>query len=526
MIIDFRETDPLARFDADICIVGSGAAGLTLAAHVAGPRRVLLVEAGDRRPPSDRDDWLTGEASDFAFGGFVHGRTRAFGGTTKLWAGQLIRLDEIDFEKREWVPHSGWPITAGQLAPFYDRAERFLGVDAIEYDGRIWSRFGVRDPGFDHVDITPKFTAYMPQPDFTKAFGLRLVRNNPAVDVLLNAVAVELDLNESGQHVTGLRLRGEDGKEGVVRAPVFVLCGGGIETPRLMLASTSVLADGVGNARGLVGRFFQDHPSATTACFTATKTRALQEQFRKLRRAGVTFWPKLALTEAAQRRGRYLNANSLMLFDYAATSALTRAKGVSEALRNRRFADAMRGGPSVLRHVPELAGRFAHTLATGKAPIFAPSRIMLKVHVEQIPDPNNRVTLSSERDRFGVGRAVLNWRVHADELRTMRGLTEAVGQEFRRLGFGETTMRPWLNQDLEAARKEIEDTYHHAGTTRMATSPAEGVTDPDGLVFGTDNLYISGGSLFPTSGYANPTLTIVALAIRLGDALRARFPWG
>ena len=315
MIIDFCKSDSPSEFNADICIVGSGAAGLTLASHLRGLRSVLLIEAGDRRAASDRDDWLKGEASDFAFDGFVNGRMRAFGGTTKLWAGQLIRLDPIDFEKRNWVPHSGWPITAEQLDPFYEQAERFLGVEAAEYDGRIWSRFGVRDPGFNHVDITPKFTVYMPQPDFTKAFGLRLVRDDSAINVLLNATAVAIELHESGRHVAGVRLRGEGEKEGVVRASTFILCSGGLENARLMLASTSVMAKGVGNERDLVGRFFQDHPSATTACFATNTPSAIQRQFRKLRRVGITSWPKLALTEAAQRRGRYLNANALMLYD-------------------------------------------------------------------------------------------------------------------------------------------------------------------------------------------------------------------
>lgn len=522
MITDFRRSDAPAGFDTDICVIGSGAAGLTLAEHVAGPLRVLVVEAGDRKPAKGADEWLTGEASDFAFTGFESGRLRAFGGATRLWAGQLIRLDPIDFERRDWVPHSGWPITAADLTPYYDAAEAFLGVPQAEYGAATWTRFGMRDPGFDNADVTPKFTVYMPQPDFTKAFGKRLLANK-ALDFLFNAAAVGIELDEHGQRATGLQIRGDGGRRGVVRARAFVVCGGGIENPRLLLASNTVLPDGIGNARGLVGRFFQDHPSGTTGTLATNRPRVVQEQFRKLRCAGVTFWPKLALTEAAQRRGHYLNANSLMLYDYADTSALARAKEAVEAVKSRQVGSVAREGLRVLRHIPELAGRLGHTVVTGKAPVFAPSRVMLKAHVEQVPDPDNRVSLSSERDRFGVPRARLAWRVHPDELRTLRAVTEAVGQEFHRLGLGDMTVSPWLSQGVDAARPELEDTYHHAGTTRMATSPAEGVTDPDCLVFGTDNLYLAGGSVFPTSGYANPTLTIVALALRLSETLRARF---
>jgi len=522
MITDFRKGDAPAEFDTDICVIGSGAAGFTVAEHASGKLRVLVVEAGGRHPPKGRDDWLIGEASDFAFTGFESGRARAFGGATRKWFGQLLRFDPIDFEKRDWVPYSGWPITPQDLTRYYDRAEKYLGVGAPEYDARIWPRFGMRDPGFNNADVTPRFTAYMPQPDFSKAYG-KALEANPSVDILLHAAVVQIDLDAAGQHVTSVQIRADGGRQGVVRARSFVICGGGIENARLLLASNAVMADGIGNARGLVGRFFQDHPSATTGTLATSKTRIIQAQFRKLRRAGVTYWPKLALTEAAQRRGKLLNINGLMLYDYAENSPLTRAKQAVEAVQARRPASVLRAGLRLLPHIPEIAGRLGHTVATGKAPMFVPSQVMIKGHVEQIPDPENRVTLSAERDRFGVPRARLAWRIHPDELRTMRVFTELAGQEFHRLGWGEMTVSPWLNQGVDAARTVIEDTYHHAGTTRMAASPADGVTDTDCRVFGTDNLYIAGSSLFPTSSYVNPTLTIVALALRLSDTLRKRY---
>jgi choline dehydrogenase-like flavoprotein len=526
MIADFRRADTPTEFDADVCIVGSGAAGLTVAAHLAGPLRVLIVEAGDRAPTRGADDWLAGEAADFAFTGFQAGRMRAFGGATRRWAGQLIRMEPIDFEQRDWVPRSGWPITLRDLEPFYDRAERFLGLDAPVYDSRVWARFGIRDPGFDGANVFAKCTVYMPQPDFTKAFGAELVRKNPAVGILLNATAVEVELDAGAKRVVGVRIADESGRRGIVRARATVLCGGAIENPRLLLASNRVMAAGIGNARDLVGRFFQDHPNAETGTVASARPRAFQEQFRKLRRSGVTMWPKLAFGEAAQRRGRYLNANALMTYDYADDSALIRAKQAIASVKARCPPAMLRDGMRVLRHVPELAAQAVHTAATGKALRFDPIGIKLLTFVEQIPDPENRITLSPARDRFGIGRPRLAWRVQADELRTMRGFTEAAGRELRRVGLGELTVAPWLDQGIEAARAAITDFYHHAGTTRMAATPEAGVTDPDCRVFGIDNLYIGGGSVFPTSGYANPTLTIVALAIRLSDTLRARLAAG
>ena len=518
MLLDFLRSGDKTAFDADVCIVGSGAAGLTVAAHLGGGLRVLIVEAGGRRPGLEG---LAGEAADWAFTGFEQGRARSFGGATRLWAGQCIRLDPIDFERRDWVPHSGWPIAASDLAPFYDRAEAFLGVPGAVYDASTWHRAGIGVPCFQGADVTPKFTVYMPQPDFTKQFGRRLAQER-RVDILLNAAVTSVDLAEDGRQVEGLTLQGDGGRKGRVRARAFVLCGGGIDNPRMLLASSAVAADGVGNGRGLVGRFFQDHPSGTTGVIATDRPAPVQNQFRMLRKGGIRYWPKLALTEAAQRRGRTLNANALMLYDYDDRSALTQAKATVAAAKARAPMRLAAEGARLLRHVPELAGRAVHMAATGKAPTFKPRRVMLKAHVEQRPDPENRVTLANERDRFGVPLPRLAWRVHPDELRTLRTVTEAVGQVFQRQGWGEMTVAPWLDEGAEAARPYLEDTYHHHGTTRMATTPAEGVTDPHCQVFGTENLYIAGSSVFPTSGYANPTLTIVALAIRLGDTLRQR----
>jgi choline dehydrogenase-like flavoprotein len=520
MITDFRSAEVPAEFTTDICIVGSGAAGLTVACHVGGRLRVLVVEAGDRDPGPDDADWLAGETTDFAFDGLTSGRVRAFGGATRRWFGQCIRLDPMDFEQRAWVPYSGWPIIAQDLEAYYDRAERFLGIAPHRYGGENWSRFGLKNPGFGNDGVIPKFTIYCPEPDFTKAFGRQLTRDTSAVDILLNAAAVGIALDRDGRRVTGLRLRGGD-RQGVVRARAYVLCGGGIENPRLMLASNDVMAEGVGNAHGLVGRFFQDHPGGTTGVLATSWPRKVQEQFRKLRRGGLTFWPKVALTAAAQRQGRYLNANAQMSYGYAEDSALTRAKEAIAAVSSRRAWPAAVAGLRLVRHTPELISQAVHTMATGKAPVFEPNRVMLTAHVEQLPDPENRVTLACQCDRFGVPRARLTWRVNREEVRTLRGITEAVGQALHRLDFGEMTLAPWLKENA-GTQPELVDTYHHAGTIRMAETPRDGVVDPDCRVFGIDNLYVAGSSVFPTSGYANPTLTIVALAIRLSDALKKR----
>jgi choline dehydrogenase-like flavoprotein len=507
MLLDFTKTETTA-FDADLCIVGSGAAGLTLAAHLAGRCRVLVVEAGGTRWDTEG---LAGEAADWAFTGFVDGRARGYGGATRRWAGQLIRLDPIDFARRDWVPHSGWPITAAALDPFYDRAEAFLGVSGAAYDARLWGKAGLTPPALDGTGVYARFTAYMRRPDFTRHLGGGLFRGERA-GLLLNAAGVRLEHDGAG--VRTLSIRGPGGRSGTVTARAFALCGGGIANPRLLLAS------GLGG--GLTGRFFQDHPSGTTGIVHHPDTRAVQDHFRRRRIGGVRYWPKLALTEAEQRRARSLNANCIMLYDYADASALSRAKALIGAATGRHPGRAAAAALRVLPHVPELVGRGVHAVATGQQPAFRPSRVMIKAHVEQRPDPDNRITLGNECDQFGMPLPRLHWRVHKEELRSLRLVTDAAGRAFSRLGWGEIVPEPWLDGEPDAARPHLEDTYHHHGTTRMSAAPSEGVVDADCRVWDVPNLFVAGSSVFPTSGYANPTLTIVALAIRLADTLERR----
>jgi choline dehydrogenase-like flavoprotein len=234
-------------------------------------------------------------------------------------------------------------------------------------------------------------------------------------------------------------------------------------------------------------------------------------------------WPKLALTAAAQLRWQLLNANALILCDYDETSALTTAKKAISLAKARQPVALAKHSLRLGRSLPELLLRGSHSVMTGLAPVFTAKQVMLKTHVEQVPDADNRIRLSPERDKFGQPRAQLTWRIHPYELKTMAGITQAVGAELQRLGFGTMTNAAWLDQPPSMAQAHIEDTYHHAGTTRMAATSSAGVVDPECRVFGVANLFVAGGSVFPTSGYANPTLTIVALAIRLGDTLKRHY---
>jgi choline dehydrogenase-like flavoprotein len=199
---------------------------------------------------------------------------------------------------------------------------------------------------------------------------------------------------------------------------------------------------------------------------------------------------------------------------------------LKEIVRAGRAGKRTRFSASLCKTLASGLSDVAHTafrrFALGRSPGLKPSRIFLQCHTEQVPNPQSRVTLSDVRDALGVPRIRIDWKLHELERKTMHATTSLVGEEFQRLGLGRVVPAAWITDQKADWRSFCHEAYHHAGTTRMADDPSRGVVDRDCKVFHAEGLYVASGAVFPASGYANPTLTIAALAIRLADHLKAK----
>jgi choline dehydrogenase-like flavoprotein len=151
--------------------------------------------------------------------------------------------------------------------------------------------------------------------------------------------------------------------------------------------------------------------------------------------------------------------------------------------------------------------------------------LALVIRAEQAPNPDSRVLLTGDKDALGMPRVALDWRLSAIDVDSVAGLIAALDRESRRLDLGEVEPASWL---AESGKRWVSDElvsahpiggFHHMGTTRMSADPRRGVTDGWGRVHGLPNLHIAGSSLFPTGGWANPTLTILALTLRTADRI-------
>jgi choline dehydrogenase-like flavoprotein len=523
MFVNFAEIDPACPLEGDLCIIGTGAAGITLAREFIGHRcKVLLIESGGVAAETATTDLYRAEmAPKGKFHRGIHeGRARVFGGTTTLWGGQTLPLSEIDFEPRPWVSDSGWPFQARELEPYHDRARKVLGLAEVEFDADIHKSFGITRPCFDPDIVEHIHSQWSPRPNFATAYRecLTVAKN---VWVVLKGNVTQILLANDGPRVAALELKSLDGQTRLVRAKTFVICCGGIETPRLLLASNRARPEGIGNSHDLVGRYFQDHLCVWWADFIPSDRYRVDQLFNSFFQKRRKYYPFLAAAETFQRRQQILNISAAVVFENSPDSGIEIAKRIYHATRNRNlatlsFSDAVKlltSSPEVLRSSYRVL--FQHrSYVQPQAPLYLGSTI------EQEPNFHSRIFLDTKRDALGMPRIIMDWQLTPLVHKTLLAFAQALRSEFERIGLGRITLYPWLLAGDDQWIEKVYDNFHHMGATRMHIDPRYGVVDPECRVHGLQNLYVASSSVFPTSGHSNPTFTLLLLCFRLADRLK------
>jgi len=533
VIETFDVSDDRAVFETEICILGAGAAGITLARRLASSGLdVCILESGGADWEKPIQDLGIGKSIGFPYYPLDESRLRLFGGTTAVWGGRVVQMDPIDFERRAWIEHSGWPFGKSELAPYYTEALRSLDVETSLADETMWDRLGLRQPDFDTDLLRTNFFQFDEQ---FERFTLRrcgdLVESKK-VKVLLHATVLDICANAEGTAIDSIQIGNLRGGRGVVRARVFVVAAGGLETPRLLLNSRGVQPQGLGNQEDLVGRFFMEHPHARAGrVFPKKLWQLLHLLPRSHRHDGLRYAALGRISETLQEREGTLNSSFTLSVRRHQGTRMPPGKWLFNAIkwkvphdhRGRSLWWIHRRAKRAFGERFGLASRWLRA-TSGRQGLYVVAR------AEQAPNPASRVLLSDERDAFGLPQIALDWRFLDVDKRSLQIMMGALDRELQRLSLGRAEASPWL----EEADKSWEvdplisshpvGGYHHIGTTRMAVSPKNGVVDPDCRVHGLGNLYIAGSSVFPTSGWANPTLTILALTLRLGDHLIRSVP--
>jgi choline dehydrogenase-like flavoprotein len=519
-----------AEIDVDVAVVGAGAAGIALAMEFAGGHaRVALIEAGDFAHRHTTQFLYLGENVGRRNHSTAFSRFRRFGGSTTRWGGQCRPLDPLDFEHREGIDDSGWPISHAQLEPYYRRAHSFCKLSRYDFAPAGWlESFG----GALRVSsdlLQTRIYQFSHPTDFGQAYRESL-RSAGNIDVYLNANLLEILTDPDARRVTGLALAALNRAKLTVRARHYVLACGGIENARLLLASTGARPNGVGNDHDLVGRYFMDHPYFFPGYYRPAdpgfdKSLYVIEGYEQV---GSTqkVHAAISLGDRLLRQER-LNGASVYLLRrprYKAVAAYSSNGGgalnnLLDVLRHRDLPDG-RLGQDLRNLANDLtnAGRTAWDRVRGV--LRRDDVLALRVVLETTPCRDSRVTLGSRRDWLGMPRVRVDWRINEADKRGYERLMAVLRSELPRLGLGHLVEHG--TYDADGWPRSMVGGKHHMGTTRMHADPARGVVDADCRVHGIGNLHVAGSSVFPTGGYANPTLTIAALAMRLADKLKDR----
>jgi choline dehydrogenase-like flavoprotein len=497
---------------AAVCVIGSGPAGAIVAVELANAGVDVIVLESGSKDPDHRIDTVLDEVEVSGSVDLRFGLSRQLGGATNLWSGRVAPFQRIDFERRDWVPDSGWPITDGDLEPYYRRVGEILNIPGHSY-------FTASNQSFlTSKQIEIKSFQWASQPfnagDYLKSAAagrdtLRLVLNAPVIRLSENRDAGSVDDCETGVH---------NGETTHVCARHFVIAAGGIETPRLLLNSNSVRAAGIGNDHDTVGRYLSTHPKANLASLILNRrVSTLDPLFTDKSLVGGLIRYGIGVSEPAQRERRLLNhyVQLLPFLEYQANNLFERIKG-SSALESPLIdrTPLIRGiVPGIGLIAFEAIGRLGRFQRRAR-------KFILRGFLDQYPNADNRVRLSEDKDDYGAHKANIKWTWTEKDRQSVIDFFELMAKDLaaRKLG----------RLDFSGLEKKADEWplvglhSHFMGTTRMGDDPRTSVTTKDCRVHGSRNLYVSGPSLFPVYGYANPVYTIGALALRLADHLKEK----
>lgn len=533
----------------DVCVVGAGPAGIALTLDLSDRGlSVLLLESGQLGLDAKTQSLYQGEVADAR----MHSppdkyRQRRFGGSSAIWGGRCMPMDPIDFETRSYLPLSGWPLSYDDLLPYYPKANALAEAGRFRYDAdeALGARVGPMIRGFESPRVRTSGLERFSCPTHFGSRYLKRLQLAPGVTVLLGANCVAVRLHADGQTVRALEVATLAGKRFTVAPRATVLAAGGLETARLLLASNDVSRAGVGNLHDVIGRYYMCHIAGNVGTLSLHGPTADVRHGYEMTPEGVYCRRRLSVTAEEQRRRGLSNAVARLHFpritDPAHRNGVLSGLFLARKLIRYEYGKRLNDGrpPSVASYARHLfnvvsdpldtSAFLAHwltrrSLAERKFPSVIlrnrTNRFSLELHGEQIPLASSRVTLTDSVDLLGMPKLRVDWRYSRADIDSLQGTLDLLAQEFERSGVGHFDyQRETLEEDLMRF-----GAYggHHIGTARMGHDVRTSAVNADCQIHSVRDLFIAGSAAFPTSGQANPTLTLIALALRLGKTLARR----
>jgi len=526
MFLDFADTANAIDHQCDICIVGSGVIGLAITSHLLAHSRcrILLVEEGGL-VDTENDSAVPAEIStgDVA-SGVATGRARGFGGSSRRWGGQALPFSALDLSSRPGIdPAAGWPISWEELNRYYPLADSFLGLSPISFETDFWKKANITN-GFGKDDpLELNVSKYSPHPYLASLYERRIATSSQ-VNCLFNAKVAGVNLDSSALNATGVRIRNRHGKESDIKCQWVVLCGGGIENPRILLTSWHNGQQGIGNQQDLVGRYYQDHLGFFAARLEPIDWPAFRHLFASFTPGNQKYVPKIQLAQGTQLRENLLNVTGNLDVQSTEDIPLHAARRLYHALRgsrpdSRSWKALFRDLKQVIGSAPETLGVLSTHFLQHRIAIPKCARYFLMANAESEPLYDSRIKLGEAVDRYGVTRPIVEWRVSDRSLTALKYYGQALKSTLESKGIARVNLSPYLTDPTANWKERAYSLYHHMGATRMSYHSKDGVVDSYGRIHGIRNLYIAGTSVLPTGSSSNPSYTALALAFRTAQQL-------
>lgn len=545
MIIDSRAHDIDAEIVYDVCIIGAGAAGISIALELASDSnlKLAILEAGGQHFEHKAQSLLQGEIEGDRHPPLWRSRFSGLGGTTQVWAGWCRPLSASDFESRDYIKNSGWPISIDELRSFYQRANEICGLGPYPYELDAWQDLLSGTPLLDNPELMHNIFQVR-KLRFNQHYfeDLRAARN---ISLYLYSPVMRLQQEDDDRCVSHVEVASYNGKTTILKAKQFVLATGGIENARLLLLSGPISgsATGVdteralGNRNGCVGRYYIDHGFIDSGWLMPRSDKQdLRYYFpvsHPFNSRDASVRPVITLSPDILQKEKLLNGAMYFYPSYEshpvfASDAVKAALELYEIVKGKGLSDLW----EIIKAEAAPGDLWDFCKRIGSRPDYVVHALLRKILVkdascarwrtrfyyECIPSVKNRVELCEKKDQFGRPQAQLNWHLSDQDLDSAYRFHVYLNDIFQKAGAGQLTFFDEISQ----WRANTETGKHPSGTTRMNDNPKLGVVDKNCQVHGLDNLFIAGSSVFPTVGYANPTLTIVALAVRLAEHLQRR----
>ena len=518
----FNFSDTLIKFD--VCIIGGGPAGIATALEFEGSGyKVALIESGASKlnRKNQKLNNVNNIGIDYENLGVQRGRY--LGGSSNMWGGNCIPLDPIDFRECNGRKNFSWPFDHLTISPYIKRAQKILGIDKVNFGNDLISKLALSNKNDEFDWKAWQFC------DFPFRFGEKFrqqLEESQEIHCYLNSNLIGFNaINETNIAEEAI-IKSLNGKEGKIKASQFVLACGGIENARLLLNIEDSGTFKSFNKNKKIGRYFAEHPNATIGYIKGKDADLIYKDHSiKYIGDGKEIKPGLGVNELVQEKDNLLNGIVSIWPVPAENSIITKVKLLLQLFRKREFGIKFLVTTFlILPKISQLLPHVRHRLKGGV--ISTPYRenyYEVRLMSETVPNIDSRVFLSKDTDSLGLKRASLDWKLLDQDKENFKNITKKTKKYFESKGDVNFIISPWLedsSQDWTNFINKDGHYGHHMGTTIMSDSSADGVVDKDCKLYGIKNIFIAGSSVFPTYGFANPTLTIIALGMRLADHIK------